>query len=170
MWNTHFGRAWMWDLLFLYARISCMVLTSSFGIIHANGLHHSLELSALTEESPCSKRKVYTISRVAFQAQTGIWKRAQGPLAPALAGAPGVTSPFRDFILALLHIIMTIQLPMLDDDILGELDKHFEAMYANADEAISLGLRKNHWIPKLMALAHFVKILSWVVSQAIGVL
>src|SRR5260370_18930655 len=80
MWNTHFGRAWMWDLLFLYARISCMVLTSSFGIIHANGLHHSLDLSALTGESPCSQRKVYTISRVAFQAQTGIWKREQGPL------------------------------------------------------------------------------------------
>src|SRR5260370_37562575 len=50
----------------LYARISCMVLTSSFWIIHANGLHHSLELSALTGESPCSQRKVYTISRVVF--------------------------------------------------------------------------------------------------------
>src|SRR5258708_1891102 len=50
----------------LYARISCMVLTSSFGTIHTNGLHHSLELSALTGESPCSQRKVCTISRVAF--------------------------------------------------------------------------------------------------------
>ncbi len=76
-------------------------------------------------------------------------------IAPALAGAPGVTSPFRDLILALLHIIMIIQLPMLDDDILGELDKHFEVMYANADEVISLGLRSNLWIPKLMALTHF---------------
>ena len=76
-------------------------------------------------------------------------------IAPALAGAPRVTPQFRDFILALLHIIMIIQLPMLDDNILGELDKHFEVMYANADEAISLGLRKNLWIPKLMALTHF---------------
>src|SRR5260221_8776001 len=66
MWNTHFGRTWMWDHLVLYTRISCMVLTSSFGIIHTNGLHHSLELSALTGECPCSQRKVCTISRVAF--------------------------------------------------------------------------------------------------------
>src|SRR5260370_13312276 len=64
--DTHFGRAWMWDLLFLYTRIFCMVLTSSFGIIHTDGLHHSLELSALTGESPCSQRKVCIISRVAF--------------------------------------------------------------------------------------------------------
>jgi hypothetical protein len=76
-------------------------------------------------------------------------------IAPVLAGAPAVTLPFTHFILALLHIIMIIQLPMLDDDVLRELDHHFEVMYANANEAISLGLRKNLWIPKLMALTHF---------------
>src|SRR6266481_6720789 len=79
MWNTHFGRAWMWDHLFLYARISCMVLTSSFGIIHANGLHHSLELSALTGESPCSQRKVCTISRVAFPSSNRHLEESTGP-------------------------------------------------------------------------------------------
>src|SRR5260221_9150835 len=50
---------------------------------------------------------------------------------------------------------MIIQIPMLDDSIFGELDNHFEVMYAYADEAISLVLGKNLWIPKLMALTHF---------------
>src|SRR6266478_769593 len=79
MWNTHFGRTWMWGHLILYARISCMVLTSPFGTIHTNGLHHSLELSALTGECPCSQRKAAPFQEWHFQAQTSIWKRAQGP-------------------------------------------------------------------------------------------
>ena len=59
---------------------------------------------------------------------------------------------------------------MLDDNILGELDKHFEVMYANADEAISLGLRKISGFPSPQPSPIFIKIFSWVVSQEIGVL
>ena len=159
MWKTPFGQSLMWDHLFFCARIFCMVLTSSFGIIHASGLDHSLELGALIGDSPCSQRKACTISK------SGISRIRQASgrdhtdllkyIAPALAGAPGVTPAFRHFILALLHIIMIIQLPMIDDNILEELGKHFEVMYVHADEVISLGLRKHLWIPKLMALTHF---------------
>ena len=153
MWKTPFGRSLMWDHLFFCARIFCMVLTSSFGIIHASGLDHSLELGALIGDSPCSQRKACTISRVVFP-RSGNWKRAQGP--PQVHCSCFSWGPRSNpCIQTLLHIIMIIQLPMLDDNILEELDKHFEVMYAHADEVISLGLRKHLWIPKLMALTHF---------------
>jgi hypothetical protein len=109
-------------------------------------------ISHLPKEGHCQFKNGLSKLR---QASGHEHKDVQKYIAPAMAQAPGVTAPFTSLIIALLHIISILQLPMIDGDNLSDFDRHLEVVYLNADELIKLCIRKNLWIPKLMALPCF---------------